>query len=373
MKRIKFFSYYGCLDLGKRRKSSPAADTKIDYIVNVLNRLGYGVDIISRAPNSESHFVSAYVERKGINTYRYFASLGNTNFFLRLFDRFFLNIQFFLWSLFHLQKREQIIVYHSLGYDSIFIKLNYLKKIRIIGEVEEIYQDVKQQVRRVCYNEYRFIGICDKFIFPTHLLDQKLNVVHKPAVIIHGVYTIEPNVQEKFADGKIHVVYGGTLDPNKGGAIAAATAAEFLPENYHIHICGFGNPKQIITEIERIQKKTKAKVTFEGEFKGDDYKRFIQKCHIGLSTQDPSAAFNNTSFPSKVLVYLSNGLKVVSVRIPVIEESALVNQLVLYNKQTPKDIAEAILVASKSNIENNYVLRNLDKQFEENLLSLITR
>ena len=62
MSRIKFFTYHGCLDSGKRRNNSPAADTKTDYIVSVLNRLGYGVDIISRASSAESHFIPAYVK-----------------------------------------------------------------------------------------------------------------------------------------------------------------------------------------------------------------------------------------------------------------------------------------------------------------------
>ena len=30
-KRIKFFTYHGCMEQGKRRDNSPAADTKIDY------------------------------------------------------------------------------------------------------------------------------------------------------------------------------------------------------------------------------------------------------------------------------------------------------------------------------------------------------
>lgn len=64
-KRIKFFTYHGCMEQGKRRDNSPAADTKIDYIINVLNRLGYGVDIISRAPSAESHFLPASIETKG--------------------------------------------------------------------------------------------------------------------------------------------------------------------------------------------------------------------------------------------------------------------------------------------------------------------
>ena len=33
--RIKFFAFYGCMEQGQRRENSPAADTKVDYIVNV--------------------------------------------------------------------------------------------------------------------------------------------------------------------------------------------------------------------------------------------------------------------------------------------------------------------------------------------------
>lgn len=371
--RIKIFSYHGCIELGKQRNNSPAADTKIDYIIRVLNRLGYGVDLISKAPSAEAHYIPAYVETKGCNTYRYFASFGKTQSLLRIINKYFLEFQFFFWCLLNLRKREQIIVYHSLGYDSTFIKLKTIKSIRIIGEIEEIYQDVSKKNKKSCKNEYKFINICDKFIFPTQLLNQSVNKSQKPSLVIHGVYAIEPKIENKFTDGKIHVVYGGTLDPNKGGAVAAAQAAEFLPPNYHIHICGFGNPTQIKSIISEIQKKSKAQITFEGELNTDVYKHFIQKCHIGLSTQNPDAAFNATSFPSKILMYLSNGLKVVSIKIPVIKYSAIANCLFFYTKQEPSEIAKAILNASELEQDGSAILRSLEKKFEEDLLSLIAK
>ena len=371
-KRIKVFTYYGCSEFNKQRKSSPAGDSKIDYIVKVLNRLGYGVDIISQAASAENHYISAYVETKGDNTYRYFASLRKTNSFFKVINRLLLKYQLFFWCLFNLVKGEQIIVYHSSGYDSSFVRLKKIKRIKIIGEIEEIYQDVRNTSKRCSKNEYRFIDICDKYMFPTQLLDKKINTQHKPSIIIHGVYLVEPIVEDKFTDGKIHVVYGGTLDPVKGGGFAAA-AAEFLPENYHIHICGFGNPTQIISIVQNVQKKSKALITFEGELKGDDYKRFIQKCHIGLSTQNPEATFNATSFPSKILMYLSNGLKVVSIRIPAVELSAVANSLYFYDRQTPQDIAVAITKASVTKQENNKLLQSLDMEFEEKLLDLIVK
>ena len=64
-KRIKYFSYRGCADPERRRDNSPAADTKIDYIIEVLNRCGYGVDHISKAGSSRDKFIPGYVESKG--------------------------------------------------------------------------------------------------------------------------------------------------------------------------------------------------------------------------------------------------------------------------------------------------------------------
>lgn len=371
VKRIKFFTFYGCKDEGKRRDNSPAADTKIDYIVSTLNRCGYGVDIISKASGAESHFISASVKTEGKNTYRYLGSFARTTSPLRIVYRWFIELQFFIWCLLNLVKGEQIIVYHSLGYDATFLKLRKLKSIRIIGEIEEIYQDVGKQSIRKCRNEYKFIYACEKYIFPTQLLDQKINTDHKPSLVVYGVYDTENLTEEKFSDGKIHVVYGGTLDPNKGGAIAAATAAEFLPENYHVHICGFGDATEIIAAVADVQTKTKASVSFDGELKGNEYEHFIQKCHIGLSTQNPDAAFNSTSFPSKILIYLSNGLKVVSVRIPVVEQSSIADNLFFYDKQTPEKIAEAIIHASNEKQIGNGILNILDKKFCNELHKLI--
>lgn len=370
LKRIKFFSFHGCLINGKRRDNSPAADTKIDYIISVLNRIGYGVDLISRASSAESYFLPSSVESVGDNTIRYFSSFGRTASPLRILNRWWMEFHFFFWCLTNIKNNEQIIVYHSLGYDSAFLKLCKLKSIRIIGDIEEIYQDVSKQTTSRCRNEYKFIDVCAKYIFPTQLLDQKVNKLHKPSLVVHGVYAAEDITEKKFSDGKIHVVYGGTLDPNKGGA-AAAAAAEFLPSNYHVHICGFGDPTQIKAIVTDIQARSEAAVTFEGELKGDDYKHFIQKCHIGLSTQDPNAAFNSTSFPSKILVYLANGLKVVSIRIPAIEQSAVVDSLIFYDTQTPEKIAEAIICASRGNECGNEILKKLDERFSEDLYNLL--
>ena len=90
-----------------------------------------------------------------------------------------------------------------------------------------------------------------------------------------------------------------------------------------------------------------------------------------MSTQNPAAAFNATSFPSKVLVYLSNGLKVVSIHIPAIAQSAVADNLYFYDVQTPEKIAEAIIRASKEEQSGNEILYRLDMKFCDELDKLI--
>lgn len=376
MARIKYFSYYGCQDPSRRRDNSLAADTKIDYIIEVLNRIGYDVDHISPAPASTSNFQTGFVEHRKCNSFRYFSSFRKGGRLLRAINYRFINLQLVLWCLFNIKRGEQILVYHSLGYDSLFIKLKKLKSIRIIGEIEEIYQDVAKQKPNQERNEFRFFDICDKYIFPTHLLNKKLNPCGKPYVLIYGIYTVEPLRNVKWSDDDIHVIYAGTFDPNKGGAIAAVTSAAFLPKEYHVHICGSGreNEKEtIIKTIEEINASSEATVTYDGLLKGEDFILFLQKCHIGLSTQNPNAAFNATSFPSKILTYLANGLRVVSIRIPVVEQSGVSQCISYYNDQSPNVIADAIRYACEKNIADPVTtLHQLDEQFEKEMLNLLS-
>jgi len=361
------------------RSNSPAADTKTDYVIDTLNRCGYTVELISHSSISiPGFYYKGKVENRGQNTIRYFGSFGVSKFkILNVLNWMYRDIVFLLWCLFHIKRGEQIIVYHSLGYDSIFIWLNKIKKIRIVGEIEEIYQDVHKQSARRSRNEYRFIDCCEKYIFPTASLDSKLNSAKKPAVIIHGLYSVEPRRDiEPFENGKINVVYAGTLDPQKGGAAAAAAAA-YLPENYHIHILGFGDKKQIdsiLRLIKDINDSSRADVSYDGFLQGEEFIRFLQKCQIGLSTQDPTAIFNSTSFPSKILTYLSNGLRVVSVRIPAIENSGVGHAMFYYDEQEPAKIANAIIKCGESGdvVESTALLNELDRAFVRELDELLS-
>ena len=378
MKRIKYVCYYDLPDSDVKRKYVLAATNKLNYIWDVLNRIGYSVDVISACCSEERkpRYCKGRICSLGdSNTLRLFPSFGGPR-VIRVLGRYYLWMCFLFWFLINVKKGERIIVYHSLGYCKILTILQRLKRCEYIGEIEEIYQDVSRQKLSVCRAEYRFFERCSFFIFPTHLLIPKINPMGKPCVLVHGIYAVEPSRNVKWDDDDIHVVYAGTFDPNKGG-LAAAAAAAYLPKGYHVHICGFGkecDKVAILKTIEDTNAKSEAKVTYDGLLRGEDFIIFLQKCQIGLSTQNPDAAFNATSFPSKILSYLANGLHVVSIRIPAIEQSGVGCCISYYDEQTPKVIADAIRAAWDGSIADPVeTLHFLDEKFEKEMAGLLLR
>jgi glycosyltransferase involved in cell wall biosynthesis len=376
LNKIKYVGFYNTLENNtENRISVMSATNKMDYIISKLNQLGYDVDLVSPSwTNNKRYYRGKRIEINEKNKLILPPTLPWKR-FLKFISVLFSQFWLFFHLLFHTKKDEVIIAYHSLF---LIYPLYYAKKIKgftLILEVEEVYQDVRKTSKAFSIMEYKLIKLADKYIFPTELLNVKVNPQKKPNSIIYGTYRVEKDRNSLFYDNKTHVVYAGTFDPRKGGAAAAVASAEYLPENYHIHIIGFGSEEQINSiekEISEVSQKSSATITYDGLLKGEEYIHFLQKCQIGLSTQIPGAKYNETSFPSKILSYLSNGLRVVSVRLKVIEVSAIGNFVIYYDEQTPKSIAKAIMsVDLNAPKDGKNEINKLDIEFIKNIKNLL--
>lgn len=365
MKKIFYLGYYNLPDSGTNFVL--AAVNKMNYICEALENNGYNTEIVSASGAVEKKFCkSKKVKLTDKTTLKLFSSLPRLNRIVSVIDRVILKTKLFLYMIKNTNKDSTVMAYHSLGYMSLVKRLKKLKGFKLIIEAEEIYGDVIGN-EKTSQKEYEFFKIADGFIFPTELLSEKVNTEKKPEVIIYGTYHIEKEMHKIFSDGKIHCVYAGTFDPRKGGAIASAESAMFLDENYHVHILGFGNEKEkaeMLNTIDSISKKSKAKITYDGLLSGEEYIKFIQSCDIGLSTQNPNGKYNDTSFPSKILSYMANGLRVVSIRIPAIEKSAVGKFMYYYDEQTPENIAKAIKsIDFSEEYDSRKAIGMLDKDF----------
>lgn len=374
-KKITYIGFYDFPDSSVKRNYAVSAADKMKYIIGAFVRAGIKVEVISAsgAIGRDFRIYKGEVKERDGYSVRLFPTFSGLSFPIRKARVLWHLICLFCYLVFKVKKNGSVIVYHSLAYYKTIIWAKRIKRFRLILEVEEIYQDVSCNSKSLRKIEYRMFDIADAYTFSTELLDQKLNASGKPCVINYGTYLSEPQIAERFDDGRIHVVYAGTFDPRKGGVSAAVAAAEYLPANYHLHILGFGSVTETDTVKELVaatQAKTEATVTFDGMLRGREYTEFLQKCHIGLSTQNPDAAFNATSFPSKVLSYMSNGLSVVSIDIDAVAKSKVGSCIWFYTCQTPRHIAAAILSAKIDN-KSRQCLVSLDREFLSQIPSLL--
>lgn len=370
---MKYIGYYDTES--NRRTASPAAVDKMTYIAEVLSRLTGSVEILSCSTYS-SIPDSAHSENIKGNVYvKYIRTRGKHKFKIgKLYDLIYDKFSVFFLLMKNIRRGETIIVYHSLLYMRLIRFIKMIKKLKVVLEVEEIYNDVGGLKKDTRDQELKFIQLGDAYLFPTEIMNRELNKYGKRAVIVHGAYNMKQSDKTKFCDGKIHVVYAGTFEKKKGGAQIAINSSPYLPKEYKLHILGFGSEEEVKDVKQRIkeaQTKSKCEIVYEGKKTGKDYIDFISQCDLGLSSQNPEGVYNNTSFPSKILSYMCNGLKVVSVRIPVVETSDVKNGIWFYETSNPEKLAEAILEAGKIEFDPKKMIEELNTKFEKNLKELL--
>lgn len=371
--------YLGFYDTQKnRRNMSLAAVNKMNYICGALNALGHSVEVIACGMIAQEHMPETTEKLTENTIIRFFKTKKQSKHkLIRVWNILRQNVILFWYLLTQIKREESVLVYHSLGLMRSVYLAKKLKGFRLILEVEEFYNDVWLKSKISKKMEEKFIACADGYLFPTELLNQKFNPQDKPYSIVHGTYQAEPDRGKHFDDERIHVIYAGTFDPRKGGALAAVSAAKFLSPDYHVHILGFGSDNEV-EKIKELVKETNAQegaaVTYDGLLSGETYIEFLQKCQIGLSTQNPEGEYNSTSFPSKILSYMANGLRVVTIRIPAIEGSAVGGDLYYYDKQTPEEIAKAIMqVDLNDNYDSRKKIEELDKQFCNDIKALLEK
>ena len=369
MKKIFYLGYYDTVDnKAEKRDVCLAATNKMTYIVSALEKAGYEVELFSasQTKDKKNSYKGKTVKIGNHSKLVLFKTLPWGNKIQKLLSIINSKYQLYRYIIKNIGKNDTLIVYHSLGYSKIVCTLKRIIKFKLVLETEEIYSDVIETTNSRAL-ETKIFNLADAFILSTELLNEKINKQNKPHCAIYGTYNVEENRNCKFNDDKIHIVYAGTFHPLKGGAATSISAAEFLDSRYHLHIIGFGNDEDTATvkkQIEEISKKTNCKLTYDGMLTGEDYIRFLQSCHIGLSTQNPDAEYNDTSFPSKILSYMANGLNVVTVKIKVLEQSNINSMLYYYEKSNGEEIAKAIMnIDLSKKYDSREIIVDLDKKF----------
>lgn len=375
--RLKYVAFYNDDKFNKNenRVTFLAITNKINYICSALNRNGYEVEIISPcwSDNCAGYYKgNVYSISEGVKL-RNFATFGSNNKIAKKAKQIFSALQLLLFLVFNTKKNEQIIVYHSLA---LMIPINIaklIKKLDVILEVEEIYTDV-WKVKSNKYKETKYISKFEKYILVSDLLKKMFG--NKPSVILYGGYeVINDNTDSKNNKNTIEIVYAGSIDETKGGANNAVLCMKHLPDNYNMHILGFGEPHSIQKLKQNIKLINRQKgfecCNYRGTLVGKEYIKFLINCDIGVNPQY-QGEYMNTAFPSKVLSYLTHNLHVVSTKIDSIALSKIAPNVTFAENDSPESIAKAISsIDIKTKCDSSNLIKELDKDFVNDLKCLI--
>lgn len=374
-KSIKYFCHFDLQNNEKyNRYYALSASQKIEYILDKMNFINFNVDVISLSTTRNNRRYPAQKVKINENTtVSFFPTLKWGNKIRRFISRTYMSLNVIIYIIFKLRRYETVLLYHTLEYANIFYRLFKIKKINLILQLEELYQDVLVLDNGKVILENKMIALAKSFIISNELLSDC--IFGKPYVTLHGNYKpIDLYETKEYSKSQIHLVYAGTFMKEKG-VERVIMLANYLPSNYVIHIYGFGSHievNHIMRFIAQVNIKSKCKVAFEGIKTGNDFITEISKYDFGLSLQDINSSFNNTSFPSKILTYLRLGLNVISTEIESIRKSDLSDLIHFSQSEDSKDIAEFIMKVQPFTITKIFQkLDFLDEEFTKKLKRII--
>ena len=352
-----------------------ASVNKINYICSALNSVGVGVEIISCSMIANHHIDQTTEHIYADTSVTYLpADRISRSAIGKVIGMLKRNIILFFYLLVNAKKNETILVYHSLNNMRAVKFAQMIKRFKMCLEVEEIYNDVYKRSGASKRFELDYIKGADMYLFPSNILAQKFNCNKKPQAIVYGAYVNQRFNECKYDDGRIHIAYTGSFDPHKGGLMVALEIAKYLDDSFCLHVLGTGSDEVIETinsSIEYNLSKNLCEIKYDGLKNGDEYNRYLQWCDLGLSTQNPEATFNNTSFPSKVISYLANGLRVLTAPIDVLTHSEFGDILYYYRDNDPKKIADVIRsIDFSADYDSVGVIEELNRSFCESIRGL---
>ena len=253
---------------------------------------------------------------------------------------------FALLFIFKFRKDDTIVLYHSVAITNLVAKLKRVVKRKIIVEVEEVYGYSAVADRPWVDQEIHSIKQMDYYICVNDGIPRNLKLEDGKFVVSFGVGRIPMRTNDRFDDGKIHVVYAGTVEMKKLGAMTAVESARFFSGNYILHILGFGsgeNMQKLQNRITEINEEAGCeRVQYNGYKSGKELDDFLFSCHIGLSSNVMRPNFANNSFPSKVITYMCHDLAVVLGYAKAFYDVPMSKGWQFYHEHTPEAIAQAV-------------------------------
>jgi hypothetical protein len=384
MDYVYYVGFYSKLDNPNNFHVFPAINTKMDYIKSAIKKADFKITLfaLGEAQTKKRHIFKRRTEIvDNQEKIIYVNTFGRPSAFYRIISRFWLLFQLFYFLSFEVKKGSTVIYYHSFA-TIMTVKLSrFFNKYKLIFEVEEIFQAAWKGSIKKIENEVKYLKNADAYILVNDLIASKCGFDTNPFAVCYGDYRSMGNLNNKksYINDSINIVYAGVIGDKNSDVYLSIETMNFLPNNYLLHILGYGiesDTVQMKIKISEMNKYFKYdKIIYHGSLFGEEYTNFLSTCQIGLSTRVLEDKYSDFTFPSKVLVYLCNNLITISSPISCIMKSKISDSIFFYEQSTPQSVSEKILSINPNefNKSNNDLLGKLDDSFVNQLKEIFNK
>ena len=360
--KILYIGYFSEFN-GRKLFCSPAANNVCTYVKDVLLRDNKNEIIVLNIARPKKHlsFFKNSCIKSGNCTFVNAPSYGSGRLLSFLFGWIFNKwIRKFISK--NLSKYDCVIFYHSLN--TLKLESFVATHFNSILQLEEIYSSLFPKYAKCKSKELATIEIFKKAIIPSDNFSFKRKTIFK-TITLYGSYSSNEHVTNQLVQNSI--VYAGTISESLG-AHFACEVMKFLPD-YKLHIYGYGTE----TEFELIKKKYQnfENIIINHEISQTELEKILPNYVIGINPRPNDFCFDFSAFPSKIMVYLKSGLKIISSPFKSLKESPF-SEFISYSKYDAASFAREIRkIEQQKNVKAIEFIKNKDAQFYDELFELI--
>lgn len=378
MQRIKYIGYYDTPDSDS--EIYLAGVSKMDYIIMALEVNGFQVDVFSPVISRSNRlgYKKAQVKNIHFNSFLFVGpSFSGIPYLFKKMNYLFGQFWLFVKLLCVLKRNEKIIVYHSVISIPFLILLFYIKRIKIILELEEVFHFLNPSNNLKSKMEDMFIANASGYILSNYYIKTKVNFGVKQICVAHGNYSKCKLIKiDHFFMNKINIIFAGMIEHVRNGAFNSVEISKYLNKNYVVHILGYSDNYEIIDELLGCINKINLELgyiacIYHGRKRGNEYDAFLNSCQIALNPQY-SSDFMDYAFPSKILSYLTHNLRVVSTKLNSLLDSDVSDYIIFSETDLPQDFAKLILdINTDIECDNITFIESLDIKFQLSLNKML--
>lgn len=376
-KKVFYICFYAEPEIANKIVSYPSVWSKIDYVVSGIKDAGVPVELLSVARSTNGRFKGFKKTIDNKERHIYFSSTCWKSSLLNKLSTVGSWIKTLMYLLIHAKSNDTVIVYHSIHHLRWLNIYHNVFRRPFCLEIEDVFSALSDNAKKFEKAEWALFRQADACICVNDLIAEKLDCVNNK-IISYGSYML-PKYKRERNDDKIRLVYAGVIEQERCAAFLAVNTMRHLSSRYSLSVLGFGNQENVdalnklINEVNTITGFNN--IEFCGRMSGEDYYRFLQNCDIGLSTHtydESNMSSADNTFPSKVLVYMANGLRVVAQRIACLEKSKLSDCLVYYDNPNSEEVAKAIMdIDASKPCDGRKWITELAQEFESDLRQLL--